>query len=187
MTKYLRDLLACLRARSPTIHNWLVDGVRRGRRALHDLRHPIRVEVLIVDRVKRRSLEVELRRGLRRLGRVVGIPYPIRAAVVVQQVLKTERQFAGCYQLWQSSNGARCVLFRLALQVNGRSLGPDELLAALAEQWIGLALEQSAAPSVLVPIEFDPTHPSETRHLTALRPDPLAPRPNGAKASERAA
>ncbi len=187
MTKYLRNLLACLRARSPTIHNWLVDGVRRGRRALYDLRHPIRVEVLIVDRVKRRNLEVELRRGLRRLGQVVGIPYPTRAAVVVQQVLKTDRQFAGCYQLWHHPDGARCVLFRLALEVNGRPLGPDELLAALAEQWICLAIEQSAAPSVLVPVEFDPTHPSETRRLTALRPDPLAPHPNGAKAGERAA
>lgn len=169
------------------IHIGLADTVRCGRRALYRLCHPVPVEVLIVDRVRRRSLEVELRRGLRRLGRIVGIPYPTRAAVVVQQVLKTERQFAGCYQLWQRPDGARCVLFRLALEVNGRPLGPDELLAALAEQWIGLAIEQSAAPSVLVPVEFNPTHPSETRRLTALRPDPLAPHPNGTKASERAA
>ncbi len=187
MPKYRRNLLSFLSARLQTVREWIVHGVRRGRQALHHLRHPIRVEVLIVDRAKRRTLEVELRDGLRRLGRAVGDPHVAYAAVVVQQILSTDRQLAGCYQLWQHPDGTRAVLFRLALEVSGRDLSPDELLAALAEQWIGLAIEQSSAPSVLVPVEFHPSQPPETGRLAALRPDPLAPHSNGRRAAEEAA
>ncbi len=160
---------------------------RRLWHALRRWRRTVPVEVLIVDRIKRRTLEAELRHGLGRLGRAVGIPYPTHVAVVVQQVLKTDRQLAGGYQLWQRPDGARGALFRLALQVNGRHLSPDELLAALAEQWIGLAIEQSGAPSVLVPVELDPARTSEVGRLAVLRPDPLAPHPNGREAAEQAA
>ncbi|MDA8216293.1 MAG: hypothetical protein M0Z94_01600 [Dehalococcoidales bacterium] len=187
MSENNRSLLACLRGWPGTIRVWLAGRVRCGRQALYHLRNPVPVEVLIVDRDKRRALEGELRRGLRRLGGAVGTPLPTHAAVVVQQILKTDRQLAGCYQLWQRPDGARCALFRLALQVNGQHFSPDELLAALAEQWIGLAIEQSGTPSVLVPVELDPARPPETKRLAALRPDPLAPHPNGTRASEQAA
>ncbi len=187
MSENIRSHLTRLSAWFLFIHGWLAVTILHGRRALSRVRCPVPIEVLIADRAKRRNLERELRIGIRRLSRAVGAPFPAEAAVVVQQVLKPGRQLAGCYQLWQRPDGARCVLFRLALEVNGRHLATDELLAALAEQWIGLAIEQSAAPSVLVPVEFDPAQPPETRRLTALRPDPLAPHPNGTRASERAA
>ena len=187
MSEYNSSLLSRVRGSSRTIRAWLAGTLLRGRQALDRLRRPVPVEVLIADRAKRRAIERELRHCLSRLGRALGGPLLMESAVVVQQVLKTDRQLAGCYQLWQRPDGARRVLFRLALEVNGRPLGPDELLAVLAEQWIGLAIEHSATPCVLVPVEFDSTQPPETRRLTALRPDPLAPHPNGTKAGERAA
>ncbi len=187
MSENNRSLLACLRGWPGTIRVWLAGRVRCALQPLYHLRNPVPVEVLIVDRVKRRTLEAELRHGLRRLAGAVGTPVPTHAVVVVQQVLKTDRQFAGWYQLWQRPDGARGVLFRLALEVNGRHLSPDELLAALAEQWIGLAIEQSGSPSLLVPVELDAAWPPEVGRLAALRPDPLAPHPNGARASEQAA
>jgi hypothetical protein len=182
-----RGLFAQVSGWPHTIHIWLADTARCGRRVIYRLCHPVPVEVLIADRVKRRTLERELRRTLRRLSRAMGAPHPTHAAVLVQQVIKTDRQLAGGYQLWQRPDGSRCALFRLALEVNGRHLCLDELLAALAEGWIGLAIDQSGAPSVLVPVEFDQFQPPEIRRLAALRPDPLAPNPNGTRAGEQVA
>lgn len=149
-------------------------------RAVWLWRRPVPVEVLITDRTRRRSLQRDLRDSLRRLGRVLGAPLPAELAVIVQQVITAERQLAGCYQVGQRPDGTRFALVRLALQVNGRRLSPDELLAALAEQCIGLATQHST--SVLVPIDFEPGQPApptDVRRLSALRPDPLAPHPNG--------
>lgn len=147
--------------------------------ALWHWRRSVPVEVLIVNRARRRALERELRAALRRLERALGAPLPDDLAVVVQQIIKTDRQLAGCCQVGQRPAGGRFALIRLALQVNGRSLGVDELLAVLAEQCIGLAAQESGGPSVLIPVELEPTGPAETRHPRPLRPDPLAPHPNG--------
>ena len=59
------------------------------------------------------------------------------------------------------------------------------MLAGLAEQYVGLASRDSV--SALVPIDFEPGPPAESRRLTALRPDPLASHPNGAARGERVA
>ena len=160
-------------------------GLRRAWQAIWRWRRAVPVEVLVVDRTRRRMLEQELRRGLRRLQRALGAPLPAGLAIVVQQIVATDRQLAGCYQVGQRSDGSRFALVRLALQVNGRWLTTDELLATLAEQYIGLASRDSV--SALVPIEFEPGPPAESRRLTTLRPDPLAPHPNGAARSERVA
>jgi hypothetical protein len=63
------------------------------------------------------------------------------------------------------------------LQVDGRRLETDELLAALAEQCIGLALHEGGGTGVLVPIELEPARPIEEVHRNPLPPDPLAPAP----------
>lgn len=171
-----RRWLAAVRARCAAL-------LRRAWWAVRRWRRPVPVEILVTDRARRRALERELRSGMRRLRRALGAPLPDELAVVVQQVISAERQLAGCYQTGQRPDGTRFALVRLALQVNGRRLSPDELLAALAEQCIGLATQHSA--SVLVPIDFEPaqpaqqSHPAEVRRVGALRPDPLAPHPNG--------
>ncbi len=162
--------------------------VSRARRTICRWRRRVPVEILIADRAKRRLLERELRYGLRRLQRALGAPLPAELAVVVQQVIATERQLAGCYQFGQRPDGTRFALVRLALQVNGRRASTDELLAALAEQCVGIATQGSA--SVLVPIDFEPAQPAqpaEARRHSALRPDPLAPHPNGPARGERVA
>lgn len=175
--------IPCLRAARARVANTacrLWQALRRWRRS-------VPVEVLIADRSRRRALERELRTGLRRLQRALGAPLPGDLAVVVQQVIMTDRQMAGCCQVGQRPAGGRFALIRLALQVNGRRLSTDELLAALAEQCIGLATREGGSPSVLVPVELEPVEPAEVGHLRALRPDPLAPHPNGSGAGERVA
>src|SRR5207249_9588623 len=81
-------------------------------RAITRWRRPVPVEVLITDPSKRRSIERELRSGLRRLRRALGAPLPAELAVVVQQVIKAERQLAGCYQVGQRPDGTRFALVR---------------------------------------------------------------------------
>jgi hypothetical protein len=142
-----------------------------------DVRVPI--EVLAASGTRRRTIEHELRAGLRQLQRILGdLPRP-DIAIVVQHVILTDRQLAGCSQLGHRPNGTPYVLWRLALQVNGRPLGSDELLAVLAEQWIALANQQNG-PSVLVPVDFEPQAASLSRPSPTLRPDPFMPHGDGA-------
>lgn len=190
LSNWIGDLLTpcarwlnALRARS-------LHALRRCWRVLRQRRRPVPVEVLVADGARRRALERELRRGLRRLRGALGAPLPVDLAVVVQQVLVTDRQLAGCYQLGLRPDGSRFALARLALQVNGRSLSTDELLAALADVLIGLTVEQCGGSSVLVPIDLEPwsgAPATEAPHLTTLRPDPLAPQPGDGLAAARAA
>jgi len=160
--RWLRALHGCV----TTVAHWLW-------RRLGFRQRRIPVEVLIADRNRRRTLERELHAGINRLQRVLGIPLPPHVAVVVQQVIRTDRQLAGCYQV-SSAGGVRCSLIRLALEVNGKRLTIDELLAALAEQCIGLTTQESGGTAVVVPVEFEPVEPPAEARLRAFRPDPLA-------------
>ena len=84
---------------------------------------------------------------------------------------------AGCYHLGQRPDGAPFLLIRLALEVDGRVLTPDQLLANLAEQCIAIAMQHDGALSVVVPLDLAPRRQS----------DPLAPSANGhTPASQRA-
>lgn len=142
------------------------------RRFRYRWRHRIPIEVLTADRAKRAVVGRELDRGLRRLRRVLDDALPADLAVVAQHVIATDHQLAGCYQVGQRPDGPRFALIRLALQVNGRRLATDELLAVLAEQCIGLAA-QGNGPTVLVPIDLEPASAPEPHRLTALPADPL--------------
>lgn len=165
----------------------LANTARRFWRVLCRWRRPVPVEVLIADHSRGRTLERELGVSLRRLERVLGDPLPGNLAVIVQHVIRTDRQLAGCYQIGQRPDGSRFALIRLALQVNGRRLSTDELLAVLAEQCIGLATQLSGGPSALVPIELESAQQQEAKRLNPLHPDPLAPRPNGSRSGDRVA
>ena len=153
----------------------LLGVVRRGWQAVRRWRRPIPIEILVADRARHRRLQRDLRIGLRRLERALGGAFPADVAVVVQQVICTDRQLAGCYQLGHRPGGDGFALIRLALQVDGRRLDIDELLAALAEQCIGLALHGSGGTGLLVPIELQPARPAGDARGGPLPPDPLTP------------
>ena len=160
---------------------------RNVRRSLRQWRHRVPIEVLIADRPRRIVLKRELDLGLRRLQVVLGETFSPNLAVVAQQVIATDRQMAGCYQVGQRPDGSCVALIRLALQVNGRRLSTDELLAALADACIELA-NQSSGAGVVVPIELPAPEPSPASPLHTLRPDPLnAPSLKRAGANHHAA
>ena len=155
----------------------LISSVRGAVRAYRERRRTAPIEVLVKHRAHRRAIERDLRSGLRRLKRALGEQFPVGVTVVVQQVICAERQLAGCYQLAHSPDGPGFALIRLALQVDGRQLPTDEILSILAEQCIGLAVQQSGARGVLVPIELDAVRRTHDGRRDELRPDPLGPAP----------
>jgi hypothetical protein len=171
-------LPAALRHRGAAVAGHVLRALRR---------RCVRVEVLVADPARRRALEREVRGGLRRLEHVLGTPLPREAAVLVQQVLPGERPLAGCFQTGLRPDGRRYARIRLALEVEGRPLSTDELLAILTEQCVGLA-DQENSRTVLVPVELPPAPPAPSAGAgrpqppRAFRPDPLAPdlaHPNG--------
>lgn len=145
-------------------------------RRIRRWRQPVPIAVLIADPDRRRALERDLQCGLARLQHTLGVPLPSEVAVVVQQVITTDRQISGCYHLGLRRESSRFALVRLALAVNGRQLTTDELLAVLAEQYIALLTRDD--PSVLIPVELEPRLAGPQRH-PPLRPDPLTPYPDG--------
>jgi len=134
--------------------------------------------VLVTDRSRRRKIERELRAGVRQLQHILGPPPLGDIAVVVQQVILLDRQFAGCYQLGQRPDGSQSALLRVALEVNHRRLSSDDLLAVVAEQWIAIANLQDG-PSLLVPIEYESRQTDPEKRAPSLRPDPLMPYRDG--------
>ena len=171
---------------------WLIafgalSAIRRAARSYLDQRRPVPMEVLVNNRARRRAIERDLQSGLRRLHRTLRTQFPIGVAVLVQQVITTDRQLAGCYQLARCPDGVNLALIRLALQVDGRDLAMDEMLSVLAEQCIGLAVHQAGAGGVLIPIELEPARRHEGDRLP---PDPLRPIPTlsdgGARQAARA-
>ena len=112
------------------------------------------VEVLLVDGRRRRAVARAVRAALDRLTGATGAPLPDGFAVVVQQTVHAGSAVAGCHHRGRRADGGPLALVRLALRVDGRPVDRDELLAALAEQVVALALADDpvdAAP----PLEFD--------------------------------
>ena len=122
----------------------LLARLRRGR---------VAVEVLVVDAPRRRRIEREIRRALRQLRRGCAAPPVVSAIVVSEHVMASARELAGATHVSQKPGGGHTALIRLALSGGGCELGDDEVLAVLADQWLGLATQQGG-PSVLVPVEL---------------------------------
>jgi hypothetical protein len=161
----------------------LIASVRNAIRRYLDGRRTIPVEVLVNNRAQRRTIERDLRSGLRRLRRALGGQFPMGVTVLVQHVICTDRQLAGCYQVSHGPDGDSFALIRLALELAGRQLRTDEMLSVLAEQCIGLAIHQAGGTGVLVPIELESAQRPESHRAGGLRPDPL--RPDSMPAHER--
>ena len=147
-------------------------------RALRPTERAVRIEILAADRIQRKRLEREIRSAVRCLERVAGPALRCDAAVLVQRSVQTNHAMAGCSLVSHESDGAAFALIRLATHLDGRELATDDILAALAELWIGVATQQLATPAVLVPVELEPI-PAALRPIDTLPPDPLAPRANG--------
>jgi hypothetical protein len=174
MSNRFRQLLVSLRARGKIARQRVQALTHRLWQAFQRRSHHVPVEVLLVDRAHRRVTKRHLRTALRRLQRALGDGFPSDVAVVLQRIIVTDWQLAGCHYLGQRADGTRFTLIRLGLEIDDRSLGMDEIVSVLAEQCIALTMQQGAT-SLLVPIDLCPRQSNPFRHPTSLRPDPLAP------------
>lgn len=183
MRNQIRRFLAWFHPRVRLVLAALGEAIRTAVRAYHERPQAIPIDVLVVDRARRRTIERDLHAGLCRLRHALGRQFPSGVAVVVQQVICMDRRLAGCYQLARRPDGVDLALVRLALQVGDRTLTTDELLSVLAEQCIGLAVHQAGGAGVLVPVELEPDRRPESRRVDMLRADPLAPTPTPTRAA----
>lgn len=164
--QYLRHALPIGRMRE------IAAVVRRATGPRCDCTVPI--EILITGFWRRCWIRARVRCAIRKLQRVLPAPLSLDVAVIVQQIIATEHQLPGCYQITQRSDDSHFALIRLALEVDGRCMTTNELLAVLAEQYIALAMQQNG-PSLLVPVDLTSSRAGDTRRPAALRPDPLGP------------
>ena len=145
-------------------------------------REPVPVEIVLVDHSRRRAIKKDISTTIRRLNRLLAEDAPTGVVVVVQQVIPPGKHLAGCCHVVKRPERGQFAVIRLALQVGGRRLTPDELLSTLVEQYLGLAFQKSGGASVLVPIDLEPPDdgPAEPQP-TALRPDPFGPQTRAAQ------
>lgn len=165
-------------------HSWLQSTLTRaGQQAAricrwirqqfaHRSTRRIPITVLILDPIERKRLERAVRAAVRCLPAVIELP-AVEVAILVQQVVATDRQLAGCIQTVRRTGGSGVILLRLARAVNGQALSSDELLATLAELWIRLTIQHSGWATTLVPLE----HTAPPAHATP--PAVLAGTPPG--------
>ena len=156
---------------------WLAH-LRAWRPAMHRRFRPTPVVVMVADPVRRASLEFEVRCSMRRLECVLGHAVFPRLSVVVQHSIHLEHAVAGCTHVGQHADGSPFALVRVALSVDGHDLSIDEALAVLAEQCIGLAVQQAGGMGVVVPVKWTSAVSAAVSAPPAVR-DPLAPSRNG--------
>jgi hypothetical protein len=136
---------------------------------------PVCVEALLYGRRERRAMQHALTGAVRQLRRVAAVPAPHTVAVIVQQSLPAAtpgHPLAACTEVRSQPDGGRLALIRLAAEPGGYRLRPDDVLAALAEQWLALAADLAGGTRVLVPLELS------ALAEPALLPVPLAPLPS---------
>ena len=139
----------------------------RNRLAERLRRRHLCIEVLVVDRGRRRRIVGQVRAAVRQLRRAAATA-PVTGIVVCERVAASGRDLAGATHVCRRADGGQTALIRLALTANGRRRRDDEVLAVLAEQWLGLAQQEGA--SVLVPIEL-PLVPETPAAVGAGTPD----------------
>ena len=140
---------------------------------------PVRVEALLFGRRERRAMQHTLAGAVRQLRRVAAVPAPHTVAVIVQQSLPAAtpgHPLAACTEVRPQPDGGRLALIRLAAEPGGYRLRPDDVLAALAEQWLALAADLAGGTRVLVPLELAAL--AEPALLPVPAPAPPPPPPS---------
>lgn len=123
--------------------------------------HPPPIEVLVGDRGRRRDLERALRAAIRQLDGTQGVAAPA-SALIVQRIVwdgwggDGGRQIHGCARRPARFAADPRPRLCLALEVDGRALPLDEILATLAELW---TLHLKGDDRDFVPIVLGPSTP----------------------------
>ena len=137
---------------------------------------PLPLTIMVADARQRRQLERALHAALRQLRSAHGAPCPA-SAIVVQRLVwdgwggEHGQQVHGCAQRPPRFAADPRPQFHLALEVDGRVLPVDEVLATLAELW---ALPVRGDERAFVPIVFRPPPPQPPSSPTRpARPTPL--------------
>ncbi len=109
-------------------------------------------------------------RAVRVYTRALGTTLPAGLAVIVQRVVYDGRQLNALLQAFETPDGDRRYVINLALSVNGRQVGEEELLATLRHQ-LQSVFEDQAGKSVLnVPLDLEVPR-LRAASIVEMRPD----------------
>ncbi|MDP2949770.1 MAG: hypothetical protein Q8P22_09575 [Chloroflexota bacterium] len=128
---------------------------------------------VIVDSRRRqaRRLRREVARAARTYARALGTELPQGLLVVIQRVVYDGRQLNGLLQAFDGASGNRRYVVHLALSVNGRQVGDDELVAALRHQLTRALEDIVGKPALNVPLDLEVPRVRAGAPIVELRPE----------------
>jgi len=132
---------------------------------------PAPTVIVDVRRRQARRLRRAVARGARTYARALGAEIPPRLLVVVQRVVYEGRQLNALLQAFDAPDGERRYVLHLALSINGRQVGEDELLAALRHQLARVLEDAVGKPTLSVPLDLEVPRVRASAPIVELRPD----------------
>jgi hypothetical protein len=112
-----------------------------------------------------------LARAARVYACALGVELPPGLLVVVQRVVRGERQLNGLLQAFDQPDGDRRYVVQLALSVNGRQVNDDELVAALRHQLARVLQDVLGEPVLNVRLDLEVPRARAGAPVVELRPE----------------
>jgi hypothetical protein len=170
--KSIRRRLLCSTRAAPGrfVRACAVAGTTCWRAAVRRLR-PTPTVIVDVRRRQAGRLRREVARAARTYARALGAEMPARLLIVVQRVVYEGHQLNALLQAFDASDGSRRYVLHLALSINGRQVGEDELLAALRHQLAHVLEDAVGKPALSVPLDLEVPRVRASAPIVELRPD----------------
>ena len=131
---------------------------------------------IIVDARRRQAgkLRASVRLAARTYASGVGVELTGDLLVIIQRVVHEGRQLNALLQAFGGAESRRYVIY-LALSVNGRQVGEDELLSAFRHQLAQVVGDVVGQPTLSVPLDLEVPRLRASAPIVELRPEAHAP------------
>jgi RNase P/RNase MRP subunit POP5 len=131
---------------------------------------------IIVDarRQQSRTLRAAVCRAARTYASGVGVELTRDLLVIIQRVVHEGRQLNALLQAFDGRGESRRYVIYLALSVNGRQVGEDELLSAFRHQLAQVVGDVVGEPALSVPLDLEVPRLRASAPVVELRPETRA-------------
>ena len=132
---------------------------------------------IIVDARRRQAvaLRASVRRAALTYASGVGVELTRDLLVIIQRVVHEGRQLNALLQAFDGRAESRRYVIYLALSVNGRQVGEDELLSAFRHQLAQVLGDVVGQPVLSVPLDLEVPRLRASAPIVELRPEAHAP------------
>ena len=132
---------------------------------------------IIIDARRRQAgtLRAAVRRAAITYASGVGVELTRDLLVIIQRVVHEGRQLNALLQAFDGRAESRRYVIYLALSVNGRQVGEDELLSAFRHQLAQVVGDVVGQPALSVPLDLEVPRLRASAPIVELRPEAHAP------------